>query len=356
MRTTVLIEKIGRPAIQLVAVAAAAFTHDIVWVALAWAIPYLPAAVVSARDVQQRTRQFLSGPWPWPRRESDVAGAFVRYSFPRALSGVASLALQRLDIVLVDAFKGPTDAALYTAATRFLVVGQFLGQSIQLAMQPRVSALLGRNEMAEAQDLFRVTTAWLVLLTWPLYVSVAVFPHVFLTVFGHSYAGGATVVVILALSMLMATITGQVDVMVAMGGRSWLSLANVSLSLLVNVVLNLILIPRYGIVGAAISWSAAIVVSNTASLTAVRVAMHMHPFGRASLSTAALAAACFGLPGLTRAFGLGLPYEVGAYLVGCVAYLAWLGLARNRLHLAQLAGAGTARFSGGRGKADAPVG
>lgn len=337
MTTTVLVEKIGRPLVQLVGVTAAALTGNLLLLAVAWALPYLPAALLSLLAVR-RLQERLAPPNQAAPSIDRLGRAYWQYSLPRALSGVASLALQRLDIVLVAGFRGPTAAALYTAATRFLVVGQFLAQSILLALQPRISALLGRGSQAEAQTLYRATTAWLVLLTWPLYLVMALYPHVFLSLFGHGYGSAESVVVILSLSMLLATVVGQVDVMLAMGGRSWYNLANVLLALAVNIGLNVLLIPRYGIAGAAIAWAAAIAAGNLIALLEVYAILRIHPFGGATLAAATASTVCFAAPALSRLGHGGWPVNAGCLLAGGLVYLLWLRRSRDRLQLAVLTG------------------
>ena len=67
---------------------------------------------------------------------------------------------------------------------------------------------------------------------------------------------------ILALTMLLATGCGQVDMVLITTGRSSWSLINGPLAVVVNVGLDVLLIPRYGIIGRGIGWSAAIIVTN----------------------------------------------------------------------------------------------
>ena len=346
MRTTVMVEKIGRPLVQLVAVVLAALTHSVPLITLAWAVPFVPALVVSYRSLR-RVRENPSVPATAPA--APIRRVYLGYALPRALTGVASLALQRLDIVLVAAITGPAAAAVYTAATRFLVVGQFVGQAVALPMQPRISGLLAQGSDRGAERLFRVTTAWLVLLTWPLYLSIAVYAGVFLDVFGHGYASGGTVVVTLALSLLLGTGVGQVDVMIAMGGRAWYSLANTVAALIVNVVLNLLLIPRYGIEGAAVAWAAAIAAGNLLALAEVLMVMRMHPFGRATCSSAVASVLCFALPGAGRLLHFSTAGQLVAYLDGAALYLLWLGRNRVALHLPELASVATTRYRRRRG-------
>ncbi len=73
---------------------------------------------------------------------------------------------------------------------------------------------------------YRATTAWLVVLTWPLYLLAVIYGPEILSIFGHSYRAGDMVMVILGLTMLVATACGQVDMVLITTGRSSWSLAN----------------------------------------------------------------------------------------------------------------------------------
>ena len=86
--------------------------------------------------------------------------------------------------------------------------------------------------------------------------------------------------VILGLTMLLATACGQVDMVLITTGRSSWSLVNGLLALVVNVGLDLLLIPRFGITGAAIGWAAAIIVTNLIPLAQLAISKRLNPFGR----------------------------------------------------------------------------
>ena len=91
---------------------------------------------------------------PGPRAVARVLG---RSPGPAAVNSLAALGLQRLDILLVTALAGPAAAAVYTAATRFLVVGQ-LGQRrrSRSAAQPRLAEVLAVEDRAAARPVYRV--------------------------------------------------------------------------------------------------------------------------------------------------------------------------------------------------------
>ena len=217
---------------------------------------------------------------------------------------------------------GPAVAAVYTAATRFLVVGQFVNQALANVMEPQLGRLIALDDRSAARAAYRVATGWLVILCWPLYLVAATYAHWFLDWFGVGYDAGTSVVVILAATMLVATSIGMVDVVLLMAGRARWNLANSSLALVVFVVLDLILIPPFGLVGASIGWAAAILLNNLLPLAQVWRSLGMHPFGRSTAIAVLLAITCFGvLPAATYlVVGNGLVWSLAATTLGGLVY------------------------------------
>jgi O-antigen/teichoic acid export membrane protein len=142
-RPSALIESIGRPLGQVALVALVVVAGSASWLGLAWTLPYLPAAVLAGVWLHNLLPSRAHASAGEPLHDHDgVRREFWRYTWPRTFAGVAQLALQRLDIVLVAALRGPADAAIYTAATRFLVVGQLGSRAISSAVQPQLGEQL----------------------------------------------------------------------------------------------------------------------------------------------------------------------------------------------------------------------
>ena len=229
---------------------------------------------------------------------------------------------------------------MYTAATRFLVAGQLGNTAISMAAQPRFTELFAVGDRRSANVIYQVTTAWLVLLTWPLYLLAIVYGPEVLSVFGHSYQAGRLVMLILGLTMLLATACGQVDMVLITTGRSSWSLVNGLAAVVVNVGLDLVLIPRYGITGAAIGWAVAIIVTNLMPMAQLASSIHLNPFGRGTILAAGLSALSFcAIPFAVRAaLGPSAAASAGAVLAGCVVQAAGLWWFRDTLRLAALPG------------------
>jgi O-antigen/teichoic acid export membrane protein len=355
MRPTVVVDRLGRSALQLIGVSIAIVAGANALLAPLWALPYLPAAVIAwlwLRRIRRRqadpARPETGAAAPGGSRRAAVMASrqlarangrgFWRFTAPRAVASLAQITIQRLDIVLVAILRGPAEAAVYTAATRFLVAGQFANGAISQAAQPRFAELFTVGDRRGANVVYHATTAWLMLLTWPLYLLAMIYGPEVVTIFGPSYRAGGKVMLILAAAMLLATACGQVDMVLIATGRSSWSLANGLLAVGVNVGLDLLLIPRYGITGAAIGWAAAIAATNLIPLAQLAVAARVHPFGRGTLAACALPVLTVGaIPLVVRAVAPDSAVAaVAAIIAGCLLLAAGTWRLRGVLQLKAL--------------------
>ena len=335
MRPTVLIDRTMRPVLQLVFVFALVHGSDPALALIGWALPYLIAAVTAGISLRLlMARQPVSDIAETPL----ALGTFWRFTVPRGIAGVAQAALQRLDILLVAGLAGPAPAALYAAATRFLVVGQGINMALATVIQPRLAGWMAKGERRAALEGYRQTTAWLILLAWPFYLVTAWTAPLWLRIFGSGYASAAPVVRVLAVAMLFATGCGVVSVVILMAGRTWWNLVNTLAAVATNIALDLLLIPRIGINGAATGWAVAIVVNNGLALVQVVKLLRMSPVNAATARAATLAVLCFALlPAAAIAVRPGagslltaLVVGSGTFSVGVFAWRQSLGLSAFR--------------------------
>lgn len=359
MRPTVLVEKVGRPLAQLALVGAVLAAGHGRLIGYAWALPYLACAAAACwllrgalrdrlgpagdTDGIDGTGQLAASPTATPT----VTRELWRFTAPRAVAGVAQVVLQRLDIVLVAAMLGTTEAAIYTAATRFLVVGQFINQAISAPVQPELSAALAAHDQERARTVYRASTGWLVLTSWPVFGLTAALAPTYLGLFGHSYHTGTTTVVILSAAMVVASGVGLVDSVIIMAGRSTWNLWTTLLAVLVNVVADVALIPHLHLAGAALGWLASILAANLVPLAISWRRLGLHPFGRDTFGAYALAGTCWlALPGLSWLCSGGNRAAVAVALaIAAIAYAAGLWRWRDPLGLAAMLprGRGTAK-------------
>lgn len=341
MNPTVFIDRIGRPFLQpLLCLAVIALGLGSRLLALAWAGPFLLGLFAGA-EALRRLRHTSDGfEDPTPQLRSALlrhAREFWRFTLPRTFASVFRVVVQWLDVLLVGGLLSTRHAAIYAVSTRLLQFGFIVAHSVSQVIQPMVSGLLSADERGRAQGLFGIATAWLVALTWPQYLALAIFAPALLAIFGPQFVDGATVVLILALSGLVGSAAGPVDMVLLMAGKSTWSMWNTGAVLGANVGLNFLLIPQMGIRGAAFAWAISRILGNALPLVQVRHHLGMHPMGPGLLYAGGLSLACFG------AFGFFVRGVVGPTLgafalyaiASCLVYAGCLWWFRSQLQLVE---------------------
>ena len=252
-----------------------------------------------------------------------LASEFWRFSAPRAFAGAFEAVLLRLDILLVGGLATTTVAGIYAASSRLIVVGGFALGAVITAISPLISSALAVRDHARAETLFQTTTWWLMLPSWPVYLVLAIFAPTVLRLLGADYLPGQVVLTSLSLAMLLNMATGPVSTVLLMGGYSGWNLANTGIAVVASVGLNVLLVPRFGLTGAAIAGAVSIVCVELASAIEVRILLHLTPFGRGFSLVAIASTMCYAVPGLVlRALvGPSIASLVACVVVGTIPYL-----------------------------------
>jgi O-antigen/teichoic acid export membrane protein len=352
----VWIQNIILPALRpLLVEAAIALGLGTVAVALGWAAPLVLAfvlgfAILWRLVMRARARE------PRSRRTGHrraITSEFWRFAGPRAIAAVFGITITWLDVLLVGAFMHSTrQAGIYAAASRLSVLGASALSAVGMAIAPQVSRLATLGRMRDAESVFQTGTWWLMALTWPGYITLAIFAPFLLRVYGHGFVAGQTALAILCAAQLFNLGTGNVTIVLLMAGKSSWNLINSAAALAANIGINIYLIPRLGITGAAIAWAASIVINNLAAVLEVNYLMGLRPFGRGYWVVAISATICFGLTGLI------IRQIVGADLIGfllfvvfaTVPYVVVLWQARGLLRFSAFRGAIARRRSAPAGR------
>jgi O-antigen/teichoic acid export membrane protein len=343
MVPTVLVDRVGRPFAQvLLALGVIAAVHrNHTLMALSWVLPQAIAAAVALwwfsgliLRAERRDRRRQGG-----RRQARptrvLAFKFWRFTAPRGMAGIFQIVVLWLNTLLVGRLASTEAAGIFNAATRYVTAGLMVGVAIQQVAGPKLSELMAQRSFDRARAIYQTTTAWLMVATWPLYLTFALFAPTLLRVFGHGFKGGAGALQVLGATMLVATAVGTVDVVLLMGGKSSWNLFNTVVGLSSNLALNLLLIPHLGGTGAAIAWSSSILFTNLAPLAQVWHFLDMHPFGKGFSKAALAGLASFGAIGVVLRVGLGASLPVfGFYLASAgLLYIVLLWRFRDDLQL-----------------------
>jgi O-antigen/teichoic acid export membrane protein len=313
-----------------------------VLVAAGWLLPLVAACAVALAALASRLRRVerhaTLGPGESVRSPRRLARDFWRFAAPTTFATVFGEAVSSLDVLLVGALGSARAAAVYAAASRVILVGVYVVEALGKALGPRLSDALAHRDVAGANALYHVSTSWMMVLLWPLYAMLALFAPVVMRVFGHGYDAGAKALTILALAELVDVSTGNMTLLLLMAGRSGLNLGNAAFAFALNLGLNIALIPRFGMTGAAVAWASSIVALNLAAVVETRILFGVRPLGSGARVIVLSTAAAYGIVGgLARwRMGSSAPAFVVAALGGTVLYAIIVSVARETLHLPEL--------------------
>jgi O-antigen/teichoic acid export membrane protein len=305
----------------------------------AWLAPVpfalLAATVVAIRLVGRgRTHR---EPLP-PAQRAVVSREFWRFSAARGLTAGIEILLEWADVLIVGALASPTAAGIYAVATRCARGGEVVQQAARIAIGPTISAALARGERETVRAIYGLVTAAMIWVAWPFYFVLAIFGSSILAIFGPGFSDGTAVLAILAIVMGVATAAGAVQTILLMGGRGSWQLADKSSVLVLNLALDIVLVPAWGIRGAAVAWAVAILVDTGLVVWQVQGLMGLRPRGRHIAYAAGVSMGLAGIPLLASRLVLGSSLTVLLWTLAVVVptYLVVGWVLRVRLGIEQL--------------------
>jgi O-antigen/teichoic acid export membrane protein len=174
------------------------------------------------------------------------------YSIPQSLSKMLWQFNLWTDILMIDWLSTKEDVGVYRVALSIAMLGTLPVMALTTAMNPRAAALVYRGETARLDELLKVGTRTLLLLLVPCFMALALLPSFLLELFDPEYVRGANVLLVLVLGQSVYVLTGPTNSLLAMGGYARVNLVNNLVAVGLNATLTFLLIPRFGLLGAAV--------------------------------------------------------------------------------------------------------
>ena len=236
MRPFVAIQSIATPALKPVLILLAAIGGlTVTGLALGWVLPEAFACaaalvVLGASD----PREPGAATEPATASIGALAREFWAFSAPRGVAAAFQITIIWFDLLLLSHLRDASEVGIYGAASRAVTIGTFALQAIRLAIAPQISRLLARGDRDQAQTVYQTATWWLIVVSWPLFLTLAIFGPALLGVFGPGFDQGATALAILSCAMLVNLGTGNVTVVLLMGGKSSWNLLNTAVALVLE--------------------------------------------------------------------------------------------------------------------------
>ncbi|WP_227376658.1 flippase [Haladaptatus halobius] len=208
------------------------------------------------------------------------------FSAPLVVSSVLADLLTRTDTVMLGYFTTSHDVGLYSAAYPLANSLLIALASFGFLYLPLASRLDANGERDEIATIYQLTTKWVFVITFPAFLLFVTFPADILSVFfGERYANGALALAILSVGFFTNAAGGRNRETLSALGHTKLILAGNAVAFVLNLLMNLALIPTYGFVGAAVASATANVALNAFMFAVLWSKFGITPFSQWTVRT-----------------------------------------------------------------------
>ena len=261
-------EQILRPALLVVAVGVVALAGITLTSSGAMMLTFaatLAALVGIALHSRKYFSQLRHGPVTFHDRN-----AWLSMGWMLMLMSLFQEAMNQIEIILLGVLASATDAAHFSAAARLASFVPFGLVAIVTVSAPIIASAYRRGDQVELAHVAKIAARFAFLFAMGVTVVLALIGQSALAAFGPTFVQAYPALMILLVGGLVNAFTGAVAYMLSMTVHQKAALVIVSVAMLISGVANLLLIPRFGIVGSAMASTAAVCFWNLAMLVVVR--------------------------------------------------------------------------------------
>jgi O-antigen/teichoic acid export membrane protein len=205
-------------------------------------------------------------------------GKLIRFSLPLTFTQWIQFAYERTEIFFLGLLPGAIDVGIYKMAWSLAGLEPVFRESLSRILAPFSSDLSHRKEMKQLEDLYKTTAKWSFSVAFILFLIFLIFARPIMNVFDPGFVTGTGVLIILGLAHLISAAIGPSGTILIMSGRSDLSLLNTIVLFVVSITLDWLLIPKYGLTGAALAGGFAVILLAFLRVIEIWLTLRIHPF------------------------------------------------------------------------------
>ena len=200
---------------------------------------------------------------------------------PMLLIGGTQVVNSQTDVIMLGLLRSPEEVGVYTVASRGTRLILLVMVAVNTAIGPVVARVYAAGEFARLQNLVTRSARGMLAASLPVALALIIFGHWFLLIFGPDFTAGRDALSILCAGKLINVLAGSAGTILLMTGYEKDVAIWVGLAALLNIVLNAILIPIYGIEGAAFTTALCESLMNIAVVITLyhRTRIHSTAFG-----------------------------------------------------------------------------
>ncbi len=226
--------------------------------------------------------QRISVRWRLPEESSGQAAEYdarswLHVAFPLLLTGGFTLVILQADLLMLGYLKDAAEAGLYSAASKTAALVGFVLNSVNAIATPTFALYYARGDQEKLKSFVRRCAH---LIFWPsaaLSCALVLLSGPILGMFGEQFRVSSDALLILVLGYLVNAGAGSVSNLLGMTGHHMAAAKVFSVCVLINLILNVVLIRRFGMVGAAAATTVTTVIWNVWLHYLVAIRLKLYP-------------------------------------------------------------------------------
>ena len=175
----------------------------------------------------------------------------LRFSYPLMFVTILGTLMHWMDILMLGYFTDTTTVGLYHPAARTAGLLRTVLLAFMGIFAPMMSDYHLHGDVGEMGKLYKLIVRWIVSLSLPLAIIIIIYSKKIMLLFGVEYLSASNVLMVLTTAAFIQTLFGGGGQTLTMTGFTKVNLFNSIIVVLINISLNLLWIPQYGIIGAA---------------------------------------------------------------------------------------------------------
>lgn len=188
---------------------------------------------------------------------------WLKSSIPFGMTAALQLINGRTDILALGFFQADADVGIYRVAVQLAAIVIFGMQAVGMIQGPHIAHLFAKRDMQKLQQMMTRSAQAILLFALPVVIIIILFGEFIIrTVYGPEFEAAYVPLVILCVGQLVNASMGSVASLLNMTGHERDTTKGVLVGAIVNVVLNLSLVPIWGMTGAAIATATTLIVWN----------------------------------------------------------------------------------------------
>ena len=207
---------------------------------------------------------------------------FILHSYPLAITTLVRFARHRFDLLVIGFFLNAADAGIYNIAITLALLLTLPLTGINRILLPVASELFSKGAQEELANTYKTMSRWGLTVILPIYILIMFFSEEFIQFFyGPEYVSAANALRIAALGVTANVSLGSFGEYLQALGKSKVVMSIAVIGSVLNIGCLLLLVPVYGINGAALSFAVSLIVMNLIGLFALAGYKNIHPFSKA---------------------------------------------------------------------------